>query len=775
MDHPLSAPHPTYPVLLGGVAEPGDGWVHWPRASALLGELYEVMALKARLDHGRAGEGDAADPRLVGRVARSTDAQARTALALARKAQPGWARVPLERRLDFVRAFHQVLRERAEEFTGVLVTEGHPLTVARWGLGAALAITHPDTLDHARQAMVWEGKQAGRLVRLVRKPDGVVCLNPARNASLLTALFGVLSLAAGNTLIVNAPPAAPLGVAYGFHELVAPLLAEYGAPYGTLSVLCAPSRPMLRTWLESPECDDIFYFGSSAHGAELARDCLEHGKKPVMELAGNDALVVWRDADLAGAVEAAVERYHGSGQLCIAPKFALVHPAVADEFTALLHRRVAGLRVGPPEDPDVVLSPVVKRAQCADVLDDAVRQGAELLCGGELVDVRGRPTRRGPFIRPVLLRVRGLERAARMRAVAEETFFPLMCVVVPQEAPGGEEPGGAADDDELFDALVAFVNGNRYGLRNSLWARDSEIVDRFADEVSNGGILKVNDSHIGSLPVLPVIGGTGLSGGVFGEANLPHLRTTRLQGISVATADAWGGETAGPGETRGKFDHLAAVGLGRTTSGRPTTAVRDNQQDQQQYERKPPMATLSGTALLHQKFDVCFGHLDADGNGSVDREDLLTLGAQLLAKFGESATSPKGTLLMDGLARFWDALSTAADADGDKRLTPEEYRNGMTGAFITSAAGFDQAFRPLTEAICGLLDTDGDGEVDEKEFLAWQEVFRTSETNREAAFRHLDADGSGKLSVNELLAAQRQYYTSPDADAAGNWLFGTLA
>lgn len=178
--------------------------------------------------------------------------------------------------------------------------------------------------------------------------------------------------------------------------------------------------------------------------------------------------------------------------------------------------------------------------------------------------------------------------------------------------------------------------------------------------------------------------------------------------------------------------------------------------------------------LLDQKIDTCFGHIDADGNGTLDREDLFTLGARLLAAFGEGPTSPKGTRLMDGMVTFWDAILAASDADGDGRITPEEYRAGMKGAFITSPDGFSRAFRPMLEAVCGLLDKDGDGEVDEEEFQVWQEVFRTAPEDRAAAFRALDADGSGRLSVDELLDAMHQYYTSRDPQAPGNVLYGPL-
>ncbi|WP_457028003.1 EF-hand domain-containing protein [Kitasatospora sp. P5_F3] len=186
------------------------------------------------------------------------------------------------------------------------------------------------------------------------------------------------------------------------------------------------------------------------------------------------------------------------------------------------------------------------------------------------------------------------------------------------------------------------------------------------------------------------------------------------------------------------------------------------------------MSVISEDSLLDQKIDRCFGHIDKEGRGSVDHDDLLTLGARLLAQFGEQPTSPRGTRLMLGMTEFWDALYAAADTDGDSRLSLAEYRAGMKGAFIASAAGFDATFRPLTEAICTLLDTDGDGEVSAQEFYDWQKTFGVKPAESQAAFQALDTDGSGALSVTELLAAMREYYTGRSADAPGNQLYGPL-
>ncbi|WP_407284898.1 aldehyde dehydrogenase family protein [Streptomyces sp. BP-8] len=127
----------------------------------MLQDLYEAMALKARLDCGKGDEADRRDPRLAGRVAHSTDTQSREALRLARRAQPGWARVSLERRLDFAGAFHCALRARAEEFVDVLVAEGHPAQVARWELASLLSIT-PALLRAHRGCAQGRHSQAGK-------------------------------------------------------------------------------------------------------------------------------------------------------------------------------------------------------------------------------------------------------------------------------------------------------------------------------------------------------------------------------------------------------------------------------------------------------------------------------------------------------------------------------------------------------------------------------------------------------------------------------------
>jgi acyl-CoA reductase-like NAD-dependent aldehyde dehydrogenase len=202
----------------------------------------------------------------------------------------------------------------------------------------------------------------------------------------------------------------------------------------------------------------------------------------------------------------------------------LVHPDRADELIAEVKRRAEAVRPGYPEDEDVLLSPVRRSEKFFALLRQSLDAGAELVTGGRRTEIDGTPSETGVFLQPTVVRVNGLSGARSHEIVRHETFFPLIPVIVPE----------TADDDKLLDSFIDFVNTNEYGLRNSFWARDSNVIDTVVQRVVNGGLLKVNDSHIGFLPYLPSHGGTGLTGGAFGEANYPMLKTSHLQGVSVA-------------------------------------------------------------------------------------------------------------------------------------------------------------------------------------------------------------------------------------------------
>ncbi|HEU5111027.1 MAG TPA: aldehyde dehydrogenase family protein, partial [Micromonosporaceae bacterium] len=345
-----------------------------------------------------------------------------------------------------------------------------------------------------------------------------------QNAPAASALFGITPLLAGNAVVVRAPRSAPLGVMFALRELVVPVLDELGAPPGVLGVFCARPGPTLAAWLDSPLVNDIFYTGDTERGLAFERDCVARGKKPILELAGNDCVVVWRDADLELAVEALTECFYGSGQICMVPNQVLAHPAIAEELLDRLARAASAIRPGYPDQDDVLLSPVLRSEKFFGQVRQALAAGATLVHGGRRLEVDGSVSDTGPFLEPTVLRVDGLPGCREVTAVRSETFFPLLPVIVPEPCA----------DAELLAAMIDFVNSNPYGLRNSVWATEPAVLDEFAGRITNGGLLKLNDSHIGFLPFLPTHGGTGRTGGAFGEANYPMLRSSHLQGVSLA-------------------------------------------------------------------------------------------------------------------------------------------------------------------------------------------------------------------------------------------------
>ncbi|MET9374488.1 aldehyde dehydrogenase [Streptomyces sp. NPDC002992] len=514
----------VYPAYIGGQDITGSNpqFVHTITARSLIEDTFPSLRLKRDLDLGIV-DPDAADERVVGACVVADDELAERALAAAAEAAEEWRRVPIETRLEVGRRIGERLLEHREPLVEILVAEGTPRDAAE-GMITGIPYTSwsSETLEWCAEQLEFRRQDSEREMILRRIPDGVVCINPPQNAATVNALNGLTALIAGNTVVVRAPRGVALSCMYAMREVVAPVLEEMGAPAGTVNAYCG--APKLESWLASEHVDDVLYFGGSKKGLEFEADAIAAGKKPILELAGNDCCVVWHDADLDAAVETITQFFLNSGQICNVPNQVVAHPAIADELIERLVAATKDIRPGYPDEPGVVLTPVLGVDWFFGCLGEALAKGAKLVHGGRRLEVDGTESSTGFFVEPSIVRVEGLQDARSLSVVRDETFFPLLPIIVPE--------AGASDDD-LLEQVLRFVNSNAYGLRNSVWSSSFSTVERFLDGVTNAGNLKINDSHSGFLPFLPNQGGPGLTGGAFGEASHPMLRTTRLQAVSV--------------------------------------------------------------------------------------------------------------------------------------------------------------------------------------------------------------------------------------------------
>ncbi|MEU6537303.1 NADP-dependent succinic semialdehyde dehydrogenase [Streptomyces sp. NPDC047000] len=207
--------------------------------------------------------------------------------------------------------------------------------------------------------------------------------------------------------------------------------------------------------------------GSEPAGRAVAATAGEMIKKTVLELGGSDPFVVMPSADLDRAARTAVTaRVQNNGQSCIAAKRFIVHTDVYDAFAERFTAGMRALRTGDPMAEETEVGPLATeqgRADVEELVDDARRSGAQVLCGGE------RPDGPGWFYPPTVLA--GITR--EMRIHREEAFGPVATLY------------RAGDLDEA----VLIANDTPFGLSSNVWTRDEAEVDRFVRDLEAGGVF----------------------------------------------------------------------------------------------------------------------------------------------------------------------------------------------------------------------------------------------------------------------------------------------
>jgi betaine-aldehyde dehydrogenase len=321
----------------------------------------------------------------------------------------------------------------------------------------------------------------------VREPLGVVGLIVPWNFPLVIASWKLgPALAAGNCVVLKPAELTPL-TALRFEQLA----VEAGLPEGVVNVVVGPGSVVGRRMVEHPDVAKIAFTGSTEVGRSIAAGAAATIKRVTLELGGKSPNVVFADADLEAAAQAAPMAVFGNaGQDCCARSRILVEASALDEFMGFLEGAVKDIRVGDPLDGDSQMGPLISADQREHV--------GSFLNGDAPVALRGNaPEDPGYWFAPtVLCPVDPAARAAR-----EEIFGPVACVIP------------FADEAEA----VRLANDTIYGLSGSIWTQNGARALRVARAL-DAGVLSVNSNT--SVRVTTPFGGFKQSG--YGRELGPH-------------------------------------------------------------------------------------------------------------------------------------------------------------------------------------------------------------------------------------------------------------
>ncbi|HEY7089677.1 MAG TPA: aldehyde dehydrogenase family protein, partial [Tepidisphaeraceae bacterium] len=312
----------------------------------------------------------------------------------------------------------EALKKRRGEFADCIVAEaGKPITFAEAEVDRAVN-TLTAAAEEARRAAQGEwldldayppGK--GHVGFVKRFPLGVIYGISPFNFPLNLVLHKVApAIATGNTIVLKPSPRTPM-TAIKLGEL----LAEAGCPKGQVNVIVTPNELAERA-AHDPRVRHITFTGSSAIGWKLKQN-IPADKRVTLELGGNAPLIIHDDADLNAAIPIAASGAFGyAGQSCISVQRILVqqsiYPTFRDRFLQHIREKI---KTGDPRDRSVIVGPMIdadalKRVRSA--IDDALRGGAKVLCGNEVI---------GPCLTPTVI-----ENAdPKCPLVAAEVFAPV--------------------------------------------------------------------------------------------------------------------------------------------------------------------------------------------------------------------------------------------------------------------------------------------------------------------------------------------------------------
>jgi acyl-CoA reductase-like NAD-dependent aldehyde dehydrogenase len=425
----------------------------------------------------------------LARVAAGDQVDIDRAVHAARKAFPMWAGLMPNQRERLLHKFADLMEAHKEELAQLEVLDnGKP-----WGVAFNVEINV--AINQMRYYAGWPTKLTGETypvsspgfhVYSLREPLGVCGAITPWNYSLVMAAQKIgPALAAGNTLVLKPAEQTPLTAIR-----LAELALEAGIPAGVFNVVTGFGEAAGAALTHHPDVDKVAFTGSTEVGRKIIQASAGNLKHVSLELGGKSPLLIFDDADIQAAAEAALWAiFANSGQNCVAGSRLFVQASVYDAVQETLAAKAHALKVGAGLQPDTQLGPLISQTQLERVqgyIERGLSDGASLITGGARL---GGELAGGYFLQPTIFG--GVADDALI--AAEEIFGPVLTMF------------RFEDEDEA----VMRANASRYGLAAGVWTRDLSRAHRLGRSL-NAGVVWIN-TYDWFDPSVP-FGGVGESG-----------------------------------------------------------------------------------------------------------------------------------------------------------------------------------------------------------------------------------------------------------------------
>lgn len=409
----------------------------------------------------------------IGEIEVQPESEVRAALERARKAQPGWAALSVDKRAGYLKRVLKILLDRQEDVIETVIRE----------TGKTRSEAIPMEVFAACDSLSYYGKRAPKILapkrrplhgvmRFMKKvtihqvPLGVVGIITPWNGPFILALNPTAqALVAGNAVLLKPSEVTPFSA-----QLLAELFQEAGLPEGVLQVLMGDGETGAA--LCEAGVDKISFTGSVETGRKVGEACARQLIPCTLELGGKDPMIVCADADIESAAAGALAgAYMNTGQYCCGTERVYVVDSVADAFIDEVVKRASTLRQGDVGESDI--GPIFWPRQMEIIethMADAVAKGACVRVGG-----RRNPNLDGLYYEPTVL----TDVTHDMQIMVDETFGPILPIMRVQ------------DEEEA----LRLANDTRYGLGATVWSSDEFKATNMAKRLESGSVC-INDMTV---------------------------------------------------------------------------------------------------------------------------------------------------------------------------------------------------------------------------------------------------------------------------------------